>query len=66
MEATAMRQSKSAPDRNHIAVDRPEELKYWCKHLEVTPEELLRLLEKVGNSASAVRKELEMERQTRA
>jgi hypothetical protein len=43
-------------------VDRPEELRYWSKHLGVTPEELLRLVEKVGNSASAVRKELEMGR----
>jgi hypothetical protein len=57
-----MRQSKSALDRSCIAVDRPEELRYWSKHLGVTPEELLRLVEKVGNSASAVRKELAMGR----
>ena len=58
-----MRLSSSAPDRAHIATSDPEEVKCWSKHLRVTPGELLRLVEKVGNAAAAVRKELDYERQ---
>lgn len=54
-----MLQSKSAPDRSKIALDHPDEVKYWSKHFGITPEELNRVVEKVGNSAAAVRKELE-------
>jgi len=34
------------------------EVKYWIKHFGVTREELERALERVGNSAASVRKEL--------
>ena len=34
------------------------EVKYWIKHLGISAEELKNTVEKVGNSASAVRKEL--------
>jgi Protein of unknown function (DUF3606) len=44
--------------RNHIAMDEELEVKYWTKHLGVTREELQRAVDKVGNSAAAVRKEL--------
>ena len=37
-----------------------EELKYWSKHLGITPEELGELVKKVGNSAAAVSKELRL------
>ena len=50
--------SKTPPLRNHIAMDEDLELKYWTKHLGVTREELQRAVDKVGNSAAAVRKEL--------
>jgi len=33
-------------------------VKYWTKHLGVTQDELQRAVDKVGNSAAAVRKEL--------
>jgi hypothetical protein len=33
-------------------------VKYWTKHLGVTREELKRAVDKVGNSAATVRKEL--------
>lgn len=35
------------------------EVKYWTKHLGVSRDELQRAVDKVGNSAAAVRKELE-------
>jgi hypothetical protein len=48
------------PDRSKIAIDHPNEVKYWSKHLGVTPDELGRLVDKVGNSAAAVSKELRL------
>jgi len=53
-----MVRSKPTPDRSKIAMDHPDELKYWIKHFGVTQDELQRVIEKVGNSAAAVRKEL--------
>jgi Protein of unknown function (DUF3606) len=50
--------SKAPPLRNHIAMDDDLEIKYWTKHLGVTREELQCAVDKVGNSAAAVRKEL--------
>jgi len=35
------------------------EVRYWTKHLGVSKEELQRVVDKVGNSAAAVKKELE-------
>jgi hypothetical protein len=46
------------PDRSKINIDDEEEVKYWCRHLKITREELERVVEKMGNSAAAVRKEL--------
>jgi hypothetical protein len=34
------------------------EVKYWLKHLKITREQLQSIVEKVGNSAASVRKEL--------
>jgi hypothetical protein len=49
---------RGQPDRSHINMHEDYEVKYWSKHLGVTREELQRLVDKVGNGASAVRKEL--------
>ena len=46
------------PDRSKITVTSEDEVKYWIKHFGVTPEELERAIERVGNSAASVRKEL--------
>jgi hypothetical protein len=46
------------PDRSKIATENLKELKYWTKALGVSKEEVLQAIEKVGNSAAAVRKEL--------
>jgi hypothetical protein len=49
---------RGRPDRSRINMHEDYEVKYWSKHLGVTPEELRQLVDKVGNAASAVRKEL--------
>jgi hypothetical protein len=46
------------PDRLHIDVDDPEDLRIWSKHLGVSPEAIAEVIEKVGNAIPAVRKEL--------
>ncbi len=50
--------TKVTPDRSKITVTSEIELKYWIKHFGVTREELERAVERVGNSAASVRKEL--------
>jgi hypothetical protein len=49
---------KGAPDRSKINMHEVYEVKYWTKELGVSKEELQKAVDKVGNSASAVRKEL--------
>jgi Protein of unknown function (DUF3606) len=51
--------NKVPPLRNHIAMNEELEVKYWTKHLGVSQDELQRAVDKVGNSAAAVRKELD-------
>jgi len=46
------------PDRSKINLDQPHELKYWTRALNVSDAEIRAAIEKVGNSAAAVRKEL--------
>jgi len=49
---------KGQQDRSHISMSEDYEVKYWTRHLKVSREELRKAIEKVGNSAAAVRKEL--------
>jgi uncharacterized protein DUF3606 len=49
---------KDQPDRSKINMHEDYEVKYWTKELGVTRGQLQKAIEKVGNSASAVRKEL--------
>jgi len=49
---------KQQPDRSKINLHQADEVKYWSRALKVSPEELRRAIDKVGNSAAAVRKEL--------
>ncbi len=46
------------PDRSKIDVQNPEHLRVWAKRLNILPRELLKVIEKVGNNAAEVRKEL--------
>ena len=53
---------RGKPDRSKIAMNDDLEIHHWTKHLGVSREELQQLVDKVGNSAAAVRKELEHKR----
>jgi hypothetical protein len=50
--------SKISPDRSKIVIEREDHVKYWMRHFGVTKDELVRAIEKVGDSAAAVRKQL--------
>jgi hypothetical protein len=45
-------------DRSKINMHEPHEVQHWTKHLGVSKEELQKAVDKVGNSAAAVRKQL--------
>jgi 3-oxoacyl-[acyl-carrier-protein] synthase III len=49
---------KDQRDRSKINMQEAYEVKYWTKELGVTKEKLQEIVDKVGNSAAAVRKEL--------
>jgi len=46
------------PDRSKINMHEDHEVKYWTHALGVSRDELQKAVDKVGNSAAAVRKEL--------
>lgn len=46
------------PDRGKIDMEDEEAVRCWTKHLEVSETDLQLAVEKVGNSAAAVRKQL--------
>lgn len=46
------------PDRAHVVTSDVDQVKYLSRHLGVSERELLRAIDKVGNSTSSVRKEL--------
>jgi Protein of unknown function (DUF3606) len=45
-------------DRSKINMHEEHEVKYWSKHLGVSKDQLQKAVDKVGNGAAAVRKEL--------
>lgn len=49
---------RDQPDRSKINMHEDYEVKYWTKALGVSREELQKAVDKVGNAAAAVRKEL--------
>jgi hypothetical protein len=49
---------REQPDRSKINMHQSFEVKYWTHALGVSKERLQQLVDKVGNSAAAVRKEL--------
>jgi hypothetical protein len=49
---------RGQPDRSKIHMHEAHEVKYWTRALGVTREELQKAIDKVGNSAATVRKEL--------
>jgi hypothetical protein len=48
---------KQQPDRSRIDMHRAHEVRHWTHVLGVTRDELQKAVDKVGNSAAAVRKE---------
>jgi hypothetical protein len=50
---------RSTPDRSKIDTQDDKQLKYWSKSPDVPKEDLLGAIDKVGNAAAAVRKELQ-------
>lgn len=52
------RTKRGQPDRSKINMSEDYEVQHWTKHLNVSREVLQRAVDKVGNSAAAVRKEL--------
>jgi hypothetical protein len=50
--------NKINPDRSKIILKHDDHVKYWTRHFGVTKDELARAIERVGNSAAAVRKQL--------
>jgi hypothetical protein len=49
---------RGAEDRARISLKEEHEVYYWTKALGVSKQQLLDAIEKVGNSAEAVRREL--------
>ena len=49
---------RTQPDRSKINMNRDHEIKYWAHELGITRAQLQQVVNKVGNSAAAVRKEL--------
>jgi hypothetical protein len=49
---------KGTADRSKINMHEDYEVKHWTKQLGVSKEELQKAVDKVGNSAAVVRKEL--------
>lgn len=49
---------RGQPDRSKINMSEGYQVQYWTKHLGISREKLQQLIDKVGNSAAAVRKEL--------
>jgi hypothetical protein len=50
--------NRGVADRSKINMHEPHEVQYWTKHLNVSKEQLQKAVDKVGNGAAAVRKEL--------
>jgi Protein of unknown function (DUF3606) len=50
---------RGAQDRARISMTEEHEVRYWTKELGVTKEQLAAAVKKVGNSAEAVRRELD-------
>jgi hypothetical protein len=57
-----MRCAKHLPVRNKIDLSDPNQVRAWKRRLGLSTNDLQRLIQKVGNSISAVTKEIELER----
>lgn len=53
-------------DPNVVDINDADEMEYWCREFNCTPEELRAAVEAVGHSAQEVRKYLREKRKRRA
>jgi hypothetical protein len=53
------------PMRAHIDMSHETQMRYWAKHFGVSGDDLQKAIDKVGNSAAAVRKQLALSRPSR-
>jgi Protein of unknown function (DUF3606) len=61
----AMQRIKHPPMRNKIDLADPRQLRAWTRRLRIPPDLLQDVVGKVGNSATAVTKEIELRRNGR-
>jgi hypothetical protein len=57
-----MRCAKHPPVRNKIDLLDPSQVRAWKRRLGLSTDDLQRVIQKVGNSISAVTKEIELEK----
>jgi hypothetical protein len=57
-----MRRIKRPPLRNKIDLGDAQQVRIWTRRLNVSGDEMLRLVEKVGNSITAISKEVELQK----
>jgi Protein of unknown function (DUF3606) len=60
-----MQRIKHPPIRNKINLAEPIQLRAWTLRLDISPDALKAVVDKVGNSVAAVTKEVELQRTTR-
>ena len=59
-----MQRVKHPPVRNKIDLADPAQCRAWTRRLKLSADELKAIVEKVGDSAAAVTKEIELQRQS--
>jgi uncharacterized protein DUF3606 len=57
-----MQRVKHPPIRNKIDLAEPIQVRAWTRRLDISPDALKAVVEKVGNSVAAVTKEIELQR----
>lgn len=50
--------SRAVQDRSKIYMHEPDQVQYWTRHLNISNEQLQKAVDRVGNAAAAVKKEL--------
>jgi hypothetical protein len=60
-----MQRIKHPPVRNKIELAEPTQVRAWTRRLDISPDELKAVVDKVGNSVAAVTKEVEQQRAAR-
>jgi hypothetical protein len=60
-----MQRIKRPSIRNKINLAEPIQVRAWTRRLDISPDALKAVVDKVGNSVAAVTKEVELQRTTR-